>query len=151
MKLTRYTSKAIREWLENNGFGCRVNLGYDFYYEPNEDKIVISRNYNENCDFDFMHCLRALGLKNNFDSITLSVLHEIGHYMTIDDFSAKKWEKDSRKKDKLATRYSGQKLNELYWECPTEKSANEWLVEYVNNNPNEVQDLEDKISITIIW
>lgn len=150
MKLTKETTKNIRHWLGKNNFECTINLGNDFYYNPTNERIVISRNYISTNDYDFIVCLRKLGLLYDFDCITLSVLHELGHFMTENNFTDTQWDKDSEKKEKLSTKYSGSKLNFIYWSCITEKVANLWLVDFVNNNKELVEDLEELISITII-
>lgn len=147
MVITKETTKAIRKWLASNGFKVGCRLGKEFYYEPEENYIAVASNYDDTYDTDFMVCLRRLGLASNFDVITLSILHELGHKETEKYFASNEWENDSVLKAVLPyTTKSQKRLNFQYWATPTEYSANNWLVMYCKCFPEKVEELEEIVS-----
>jgi len=150
VRLGKNTTKAIRKWLAKYGYtvGCRLNR--EFLYEPDDNYIGIQRVYDSLWDTDFMACLRGLGMKSNFDTITLSILHELGHYETMPDFTEEEWENDNILKQILIDSADNQhELNIKYWATSTEKVANEWAVYMADNRSKQVQELEDIIAETM--
>jgi len=152
MRFTALTTKQIRQWLKDNGFSVGCRLGNEFLYDPTDNYIQVQKNYDDCFDYDFIKCLKKLGLKYDFDCITLSILHELGHHETECDFTEEEWDYDNVYKAFLQCTIKDQhKLNVKYWECETEKVANEWLVDFVKSNPKQVQDLEDIIELAIVY
>lgn len=146
MRYTKETSKAIRQWLKNYGFDSTCRLGKEFECDPSEHIIYIPRNNNGYGDYDFIICLRKLGLQNDFDTSTLSVLHELGHAETENNFSDFEWDMCALLKMELyekSDKMDFSKYIQKYWNIKDEKMANKWLVKFVNNNPFAVQELED--------
>ena len=147
-RLNRQTTQAIRQWLKKYNFDSKCQLGNDFECIPDTHTIIVNRNYNSYADTEFMHCLRNLGLKYNFDCITLSVLHELGHSETEHLFSEDDWAICAVQKfvlyDKSSTMPFETYINK-YWEIKDEKMANIWLVNYVNNFAENVAELEKNL------
>lgn len=151
MRFTAFTTKLIRQWLKENDFDCGCRLGKEFLYEPTDNYIMVQKIYDNSWDFDFIECLRDLGLENDFDCTTLSILHELGHFETQWDFTDDEWENDNIWKMFLTQTITNEhELNVKYWESETEKVANEWLVWFVGNYKEQVQKLEDIISLTCV-
>jgi len=151
MHITKDTTKQVKQWLTSNGFNVGCRLGNDFYYEPEQNYIAMASNYDSTYDEDFMKCLRKNGLASNYDAITLSILHELGHFATLPMFSAEEWELDSIEKDTLRyTCKSQRRLNFAYWATPTEFAANNWAIMYCKIFPNKVDELEEIVS-RIYW
>lgn len=146
MKLNALTTKLIRQWLKENDFNCGCRLGSEFAYDPCEYFITVSRNYDPQYDSDFMAFLRGLGMKTNFDVLTLSILHELGHFETLDTMSEKEYAKDIAQRENVISYITdNHKRNFTYWNLKSEYMANEWLVFFCENYPNKVQELEDMV------
>lgn len=146
MRFTKDTTKAIRKWLKKNGFNTTCVFGSEFEYDPTTNKIEMPKVYDNEFDTDFIHCLRELGLKYDFDCITLSILHELGHHETEKYFSEDEWDMCALEKMALEMSEDISSQSEFlkyYWNVANEKSANVWLVNYVNLFSDKVQELEN--------
>lgn len=127
-------------------------LGYlptwkDWEYSPDEDIIYMPKGeYNTFFDSDFMAFVRELGLFTDFDCITLSLLHELGHAETCIDFDELEWGACSVLKMDLYEKSDNMPFSEYiskYWNIPDELAAQKWLVVFANGYQKECQDLEN--------
>lgn len=146
IKFTKKATKEIKKWLKKNGFGevdCDLTAG-EFQFDPNDYTILAPRNYDDSVDYLFMRCLRKLGLTSDFDAITLSILHELGHAETHALFTNK--EHKSFNSDKFLLELSdidGEDRFFKYWEVKDELAANTWAIMYTKCFTNKVQKLEE--------
>ncbi len=155
MKITfsEKSVKAINKWAEKYGF----NTEYIFVksgaleFDPNENEIIVPRAYDSDYDSAFMKFLRSIGLTSDFDAVTLSILHELGHAQTMDLFTAREWKWCAAQKAILAGISDGPDEDYLfsYWNIEDELAANNWLVLYTKSFPNKVQELETIIETTV--
>jgi len=147
-KLTRKTIKYVNYWLLKNGFDTYCVYESEWQYNPNMENIGIPKVYddNSNIDFYFMETLRKLGLKTNLDCITYSLLHELGHFITLKQLSEKQYDKCNFEIGCLAIAdLSEHDFYTKYWKVKSEKLANKWLVDFSNSHPKKCQELEDII------
>lgn len=150
MRLTKATKRTIQKWANRNHFDITVVLGNEFEYNSNTNELVIEKLYNTNNDKDFITCLNSLGLNTNVDTIILSILHELGHANTVDNFNDIKWAYDNFIKEHLYLFYKNRTtLNTIYWNRPTEKVANIWAINYANTHEKELKKLSEKIKKTL--
>lgn len=155
MKITfsEKSVKAINEWAKKYGF----NTEYIFVksgaleFDPNENEITVPRAYDSDYDSAFMKFLRSIGLTADFDAVTLSILHELGHAQTLDLFTAKEWKWCAVQKAVLAGISGGPDEEYLftYWGIEDELAANNWLVLYTKSFPEKVRELENIIETTV--
>lgn len=155
MKITfsEKSVKAINKWAEKYGF----NTEYIFVksgaleFDPNENEVTVPRAYDSDYDSAFMKFLRSIGLTSDFDAVTLSILHELGHAQTMDLFTARKLTWCAAQKAILAGISDGPDEDYLfnYWNIEDELAANNWLVLYTKSFPNKVQELENIIETTV--
>lgn len=155
MKITfsEKSIKAINEWAKKYGF----NTEYIFVksgaleFDPNENEITVPRAYDSDYDSAFMKFLRSIGLTADFDAVTLSILHELGHAQTLDLFTAKEWKWCAVQKAVLAGISGGPDEEYLftYWGIEDELAANNWLVLYTKSFPEKVRELENIIETTV--
>lgn len=147
MYFTKSTTKAIRKWLKDNGFNVSCRLGNEMVFDPNIDSIIVSKEYDTSADGYFMEFLREYGLTNDFDAITLSILHELGHAETEHLFSEEEWNNDMVIKAEFANQevIDEREYNYKYWKTNVEFSANLWVIMYVKAFPEKVNQLEDII------
>lgn len=152
--LTQKFVKDVNKWLKANGFSTRCELNIDdneFYYDEDENVIGLGENYDSSPDSDFVEFLRKYGLTSDFDAITLSILHEIGHSETLKLFTEKQ---KMRFQEEIVNinlisfvvdDKEEKKLRFQYWEVPHEYTAQLWVVFYTNCFSDKVQELEDII------
>lgn len=154
MRFTKQTTKEIRKWLKDNGFAVGCRIGKEMAFQPlDEDTncfIVVPKYYDSSLDTYFMNFLKKYGYKGDFDCITLSILHELGHFETEHLFSKEEWESDSVLKEVICFNPCEndkelEEVNYRYWQTPTEFSANLWLIMYVKAFADKVEELENII------
>lgn len=155
MKITfsEKSVKAINKWAKKYGF----NTEYIFVksgaleFDPNENEITVPRAYDSDYDSSFMKFLRGIGLTADFDAVTLSILHELGHAQTLDLFTTREWKWCAAQKAILAGISDGPDEDYLfgYWNIEDELAANNWLVLYTKSFPKKVQELENIIETTV--
>lgn len=151
MIFRKTTLKKLNNWLDNNDIDCYCHFGRELSFMPNENKIVIARKYDKSVDKYFLSYLKSIGLKNEYNIIMLSILHELGHFYTVDNFSYDEWITDAAYKITGAFCENENATEEeyyfLYWNCVTEKVANEWVVNFCNdeNNKDKIAELENII------
>lgn len=150
IRFTKKSVKAINKWLKRYGFNtvCElVNKG-GLEFDPNENVILIPRAYDSDYDSEFMKFLRSIGLTADFDPVTLSLLHELGHAQTLDLFTTREWKWCAAQKAVWAGLHSTTDEDYLfgYWNIEDELAANNWLILYTKSFPKKVQKLEDIIA-----
>lgn len=137
IRFNKKSVKAINKWLRKCGFEaeCVLVKKGDLEFDPNDNLILVPKTYNDEPDASFMKCLRRLGLTSDYDAVTLSILHELGHSETYPLFTDKEWIRCSL--DKFA-------VNDCfeYWNIKDELAANRWAVMYADSCTNKVEKLE---------
>ena len=150
---TKKSIKAINKWARKYGFNTEYVLikRGDLEFDPNENEVTVPRAYDSNFDSSFMKFLRDNGLTSDFDAVTLSILHELGHAQTFDLFASKEWKWCAAQKAVLAGISDGPDEEYLfgYWNIEDELAANNWLILYTKSFPDKVQALEDIIESTV--
>ena len=157
VKFTKKSIQKINKWLQKNDFAVKCarideeeddnNLTFIIDFDDNM-YILTPRWYDEEPDGLFMRCLRDLGLNSDFDSLTLSILHELGHAQTCHLFTKKEWEACDKEKEDI-NEQTGEETFFNYWKVKNEKAANMWLVMFAECFPKKVQELEDIIGETV--
>lgn len=125
-------SKAMRKLARKiTGENIKINKGK--YWETNwENKIWWADDEDTEGakafkDFFIKHCPMA----KDFNNITISLLHEIGHIMTIDE----SYGEQIKTKD-----------NEKYFTSHDEWIATEWAINFLINNTKLLRKFEKKIA-----
>lgn len=125
-------SKAMRK-LARKITGENIQIKKGKYWETNwEDKIWWADDENTEMakafqNFFIKHCPTA----KDFNNITISLLHEIGHIMTVDDIYG----------EQIKT-----KDNEKYFNSHDEWIATEWAINFLINNTKLLRKFEKKIA-----
>lgn len=131
----------IIQWLGCNGFD-NVDVSFElneFCFDGNRNIINIGSGYEFEVGRLFEQFLYEYGMEYvGFYDPILYFLHELGHYNTVYSFSNEElW------------RYNFIKLlvNAFeYWEIPDEMAANMWVVDFVNEKVEAVEELCDIFS-----
>lgn len=137
----------IHNWLAKNGFNnIDLTTSLDFAYNITNNTIVIGTEKYPTVGRYFEQFLYEYGLEYSgiFDSV-LAFLHELGHVYTIPAFSNAELmlyqiAKNFTAEDFTNMETEQEKFN-YYWELPDEFAANMWVINFVNNNIEAVEEL----------
>lgn len=119
-------------------FGIKVKKGKEFLAYPNEIYYPKSaKKYTSNGFMDLIN--RHYPDIQNVSEFTWSILHEIGHTQTWNEFSAKAWKKYAKTAPHI------QDIEE-YYQIPQEKRATDWAADYIRKHPKKIAKFEKKIA-----
>lgn len=133
---------ALSLWMNNHGF-TNIDFveGEDFCYYYEKHTIQWGLLTNEKIDNYFLQFFYEYGLNTScLTPFTMSLLHELGHYMTLSNFSNNEAEQDSYAKSMNVSDGSIDSQY-WYWELPTEFAANMWAINWANTHPQEFEEL----------
>lgn len=74
----------------------------------------------------------------NENIFIMSILHEIGHAITVGNFTTEEWNIEYALKEKIGedmTEENWFEMNQKYFLMPTEKAATDWAIETYRTNP----------------
>lgn len=114
---------------------CFMGTDFAFYYDNRiEYGIVVS----ERMDNLFLEYAKENGLKVDCGIFLLSFFHEVGHYMTLGQFTLDEIDEFSDYKDSLTD--SDEDCKE-YFNIEDERQATLWAIQYINNNADKIEKL----------
>lgn len=132
-------------------FGVVAHSGKIFCWYPYTNIVDYTLVVDELSDNAFKEYLYHLGLQYDCDVFLLSLLHEVGHFMTDDELTPLETELCEEAKGKI------EKRKELtfadhweYFSLKDETMASQWAVDFINNNPTEVEDFWLKVQKRIL-
>lgn len=144
MGLVHDFNKELSLWFNAHGI---TNLefveGEDFCYYHNQHVVQWGMLQTPRVDANFRQFFYEYGLEyDDVHIFFLSLLHEVGHYMTLHYFS-----EEAKESDKVAkeNRLSDSTIDTdyWYWELPTEFAANMWAINWMNENQELMAELYD--------
>lgn len=130
---------ALELWFNAHGVpNLNVVEGEDFCFYYNQQNIIQwGMIQQETIDRQFAQFFDEYGCKTYTENTFVeSLLHEVGHYMTMSNFTQKEWNRDNKAKYKKHknTDVTGIDLNYWYWELPIEFAANMWAINFLNEH-----------------
>lgn len=136
---TRKMDNILSDYLKrelNIKVKCFMGTDFAFYYNLNriEYSIVVS----ERMDNLFLKYAKNHGLKVDCGIFLLSFFHEVGHYMTLGQFTLDEIDEFNDYKDSLTDSDEDCKL---YFNVEDERKATLWAIQYINNNEEKVGKL----------
>lgn len=146
MKLVDTFNRTLSIWFAKHGI---TNLhfveGEEFCYYPEEKAVQWGMLLNDEQENMFAQFMYEYGLKREVSPFIISLLHEVGHYMTLHQFNEADINLDYAAKQVKADATNGIDIttNYWYWELPTEFAANMWAIEWIENHPVELQELHN--------
>ena len=146
-RLERVVNKFLKQ------FGLKSAFAVEFYYLPERKKVAFSFLKPPNDDW-FMEFFNSLAPDIECDSFLASLMHEIGHHMTYNDFDDEDWEQDYLNRNMLeakGTAISNKDINFEYFNLPTERAATEWAIEYIHANVEQLRVFWANMRRTIEW
>lgn len=123
-------AKAVRP-------SIKFHFGDDNYFDADENEIWLNPKDNEDCGF-LRHLKEVHGFEKtmNYPLWMWSVLHEIGHFETL-DFC----ESDEMTERVICASHSKEEaeqsveLQDLYFNLESEWEATEWAINFIKSHP----------------
>lgn len=134
-----------------NNICCDLDIEFSYIYErKTSPKITYSFFSEPITDRGFKKYLEdTFGSSIPYCSIfTISLLHELGHHITIPRLSKKRLEKAIKEKERLENNYKGttdRELSELqynYCKLYIERIATKKAIQIIRNNREKIEDFE---------
>ena len=134
-------NKELSRWFNKHGVPClRFVEGEDFCYYHNLHIAQWGCFVQPNVDNYLKQFFYEYGLRADVHIFVISLIHEVGHYMTLHYFEQSKFDADIAAKNIRAGEH-GIETNYWYWELPTEFAANMWAIDWMNEHPQEAEEL----------
>lgn len=118
-------------------FGIDSDFDSDFSYDPTEERVYFTILISERSDRLFKEYITTHFNFENFNIFVMSLLHEVGHFYTLYNFSKEKRKEDKRLKrniEKQLTKNDSDEVYSSYFDLDIEKAATAWAVDYYKNN-----------------
>lgn len=131
MKGLSKITKLLNDFVRTIDEELSIEEDSDFAYYPLSNKITYSLVVSEKSNADFMRSVEFFKPRVKCDIFLWSILHEIGHHETIDELS------DADLADSEIIKFfvsDGGMSEELYYECPDERAATGWAVQYAESH-----------------
>ena len=138
----KHIDKVLVKFLKNHNIKCKVNLDTDFFYYYETNEIGYSVLVTERTANLFPSFTKKLGLKYEVPIFILCFLHEVGHYFTFENFEEDELYKYRDIKVKLG---DSDEDFEKYYNIPDELAATMWAIDFINNNPQDIENLDKEL------
>ncbi len=136
--------KMLTEFLEK--FGCTAEMGKEFCYWHDDELInytLVVSTFSDKIWKEYVYKTFNYKIENIF---IFSLLHEVGHHFTMDnfpEFCKNKEEKMVEKIEKALSESNSEildkKLNLEYFNLPMERTATKWAVRYAKKHKFELR------------
>lgn len=134
----RQISTLVKKFVKQFG---EIHIARDdsFAYFYSEDKITYTTDFTTEApkiESFKAYLFQTFGLEfqSEKEFFIFSLLHEIGHAMTMDSMSNKELTLDLILRKAIHLQKDEEKANKAYYNLPSEKLANEWANEYYTEN-----------------
>lgn len=142
--------QELKKWLNKYIDGdLEIKFGSDFEYNNEDgDSITLGEyeTYKENEQTEFMNLQKELG--GDLDIITLSFLHELGHYHTHGDFNEKQEYQDNIIRLAIYNVLENSGDYDLrsdvikeYYKLPQEIKATKWGIDFSKKHKKATREL----------
>lgn len=119
-------------------FGLKCTFGSDFAYWTESELIQYTIFLHQDSDVYFSDFIKKEFDFSVTDIFLVSLLHEVGHYYTIDDFEEDELLEDEYAKAGLTRNplITEKERNFRYFNLPVEYAATEWAIDFLRDNPS---------------
>lgn len=157
MKKLAKINRVVRNFVQSIADIDEVEMDKEFCLLHNfnrngfiEDAKLTYSLLVDDSDYQFLENAFRLGLEYEYSVFTISLLHEIGHFFTLENFP-----KNERKAYNRAVQVievsenrkliTAKEANARYFELPIEKVATLWAIDYANNHYEKLVAFEQKM------
>lgn len=144
MGIVHNFNKALSLWFNSHDIpNLEFVEGEDFCFYVSENTVQWGMFDTPKVDNHFQQFFYEYGLKSEYNHpFFISLIHEVGHAMTMPAFSREEKDNDIAAKENNKSE-SSIETDYWYWELPTEFAANMWAINWINNNSVLAQELYD--------
>lgn len=138
---TNILVSMVDEFLEP--FGCDSDFDSDFSYDPEDERVYFSIVVSERADRLFKQYVQKTFSFEIPNIFMLSLLHEVGHFFTLDTFSKMRIRAAHQAKKLIADeleKYDSDEVYSEYFDLSIEKVATAWAVDYYKANTKRCED-----------
>lgn len=141
LKGVKEINNYLNWWLRQHHFACTSRYGNDFEYDFLNDIISYSFLVDEQHDRVYRKlCSDLYPELDTCDIFTLSFFHELGHYVTDDDFADQEQEDYWDMVQEISSKDDPTDEELLvYYRHPIEIAATEWGCQYILDNIDEIK------------
>ena len=130
-------------------FGLTAFQGEEFSYSPITNSVFFAYEALEDSALYFMNHFQSMAPDIECDFFLASLLHEVGHHFTLNNFSSKEisdYYDDTESIRAYLEDEDGDKEtgNYAYFDLPVEKAATQWAIDYIRNNVEKIADFWSK-------
>ena len=140
-KLDRLVQNFVRKVSTDKSLKAFLDTDFNYYYYSK--KVGYSILVSERMDSLFLEYAFLHGLKVDCGIFALSLLHEVGHHMTIEGIDQSTYDFCQEVKETLTD--SDEDAN-VYFDLEDERLATKWAIDYINTHVKEVEDFTVKFS-----
>ena len=143
--------------------GCAATRGDEFMMSVDNGEFLISWTDGEIAGLNKTWKYR---LKEDYDFdltaenvFIMSILHELGHCATVNNFTEEEWEFEYHLKNHIGDKVLAAaekddydewfEQNQKYFLMPTEKAATDWAIEQYRANPVEIRKWQHRFNCAI--
>jgi hypothetical protein len=136
-------------------FECTAKLGNEFTYCSVDNIIEFTLVFPTQDDKDFLEFAHQLRPQVKADVFLISLMHELGHAETMDEWEDSEYFSMRDEKDIISdsvTQFviSRSEANFQYFNIPDEKRATEWGLDYMINHSQEISSLWHNLQPAIL-
>lgn len=130
----------LTKWLNEHDFPIvKARVATDFQYEDRTKTIYFALVSDSSLEANFLKFVQdTLSFPYDCDGFILSFFHELGHYMTFENWTETDW--INYYLEKMCINLSSPCRNEEYWSLPIEHCATKWGCNYIVDNSNEIEN-----------
>lgn len=151
-KLYLYARKIVKS-LYGNDIKVRKSKESAFNYTTNILELNLRDDADDNDDLGFyrhLRCAHRCKMAYTLSPMIWTILHELGHYETQDDYGDKDYNVGLGIKGLLAlctydTMTNSKELQDLYYNTKEEWLATEWAIRFVRKNKKLVKEWSEKL------
>ena len=139
-KLDKGISQMVRKYICED-----ITCKFSPIFCISDDTLYYSLFIDEDCNRDWSKWLKktyGTRYSRDFSIFALSILHEIGHYFTLDDFD--ETEAFAGKEELIIDLDADTEAQQTekrfsYWNLPVEKAATDWAIDFYNSHKKEMK------------
>lgn len=142
IKITR----TLTDFARSQGWGelC-FKFGCDEQFDMNNNTITWAEYKATATNKRFFENALSLTDEINASPFTLIVLHEIGHYFTLDDFDDEYFNEMTAYEMILSETATRKECELFHFQLPYEEAATKWAIDFIKENQDIIKELEKKI------
>ena len=151
-KFERKVTKIMQKCTGIDDFYCKLGGNWVYYNQKSKVEFTLLMD-NDACDT----WLKWINERYDFDTdnvIMLSMLHEIGHHVTLNDFienDLERWEQELKDEEDIETNLATavfektiENLKKAYHSLPAEVLATEWAIGFWKSHKSRVEKAFEK-------